>query len=72
MPDQLEDFVTAAEIGRRLGVTRQRASQLGQREDFPPPIGKIGNYVVWRWTDVEPWATAWRATRKKPPASSDA
>lgn len=54
----LEELVTAAEIGRRLGVSRQRAQQLGQQPDFPAPLGRVGNYTVFRWRDVEKWARA--------------
>lgn len=54
----LEELVTAADIGRRLGVSRQRASQLADREDFPTPLGRVGNYTVFRWRDIERWARA--------------
>ena len=54
-PEELEDLVTAAEIGRRLGVTRQRASQLAARPGFPKPLGRLGHYVIWRWSDVRAW-----------------
>ena|SRR5713226_6496058 len=54
-PPELEDLVTGAEIARRLGFTRARAHQLASRPDFPPPIGRVGNYVVWRWSDVKAW-----------------
>lgn len=54
---ELEDLVTAAEIGRRLGVSRQRAAQLAERDDFPAPIGRLGNYTVYKWKPVEKWAS---------------
>jgi predicted DNA-binding transcriptional regulator AlpA len=54
-PPELEDLVTGAEIARRLGVSRARAHQLSGRPDFPRPIGRVGNYVVWRWSDVKGW-----------------
>lgn len=54
----LEDLVTAAEIGRRLGVSRQRAQQLSQTGGFPTPLGRLGHYTVYRWHDVETWARA--------------
>lgn len=52
---ELEDLVTAAEIGRRLDLSRQRVAQLAERDDFPAPIGRVGNYVVYRWRDVDRW-----------------
>jgi hypothetical protein len=52
----LAELVTAAEIGRRLDVSRQRAQQLSQQPGFPEPLGRVGNYVVYRWADIERWA----------------
>jgi hypothetical protein len=52
----LDELVTAADIGRRFGITRERARQLSAKQGFPPPLGRIGNYQVWRWPDVEQWA----------------
>lgn len=51
----LEDLVTTAEAARRLGVSRQRMSQLAQRDHFPDPLGRVGQAVVYRWPDVEAW-----------------
>jgi predicted DNA-binding transcriptional regulator AlpA len=53
---EYEDLVTGADIARRLGISRERVRQLGERGDFPVPLGRLGNYVVWRWADVEKWA----------------
>lgn len=53
----LEDLVTGAEIGRRLGVSTQYVHKRAKQDDFPSPIGRVGNYVVWRWQDVERWNT---------------
>lgn len=55
MSRELEDLVTGAEIGRRLGLSTQRVHQLAARDDFPAPLGRVGNYVVWRWADVATW-----------------
>lgn len=52
---ELEDLVTGAELGRRLGISTQRVHQLAERPDFPQPIGRVGNSVVWRWSDVDEW-----------------
>jgi predicted DNA-binding transcriptional regulator AlpA len=52
---ELDELVTGAEIGRRLGVSKQRAHQLADRDDFPQPLGRVGNYRVWRWSDVDRW-----------------
>lgn len=54
-PD-MADLVTGGEIGRRLGISRQRVQQLAARDDdFPAPLGKLGASLVWRWDDVEKW-----------------
>lgn len=52
-PDEL---LTAADIGRRLGVSTQRAHQLTQQIRFPKPVGKIGNSYIWSRPKVEQWA----------------
>lgn len=54
--DELENLVTGAEIGRRLGMSRERVRQLAGREDFPRPLGRVGQAKVWRWSEVEAWA----------------
>jgi predicted DNA-binding transcriptional regulator AlpA len=58
--------VIAADIARRLGVSRQRVGILAQHDDFPRPIGVLGRSSVWRWASVERWA---RDTGRLPPAS---
>lgn len=52
---ELEDLVTQADIARRVGTSRQRVNQLADRDDFPAAVGRVGNYRVWRWTDVQQW-----------------
>jgi hypothetical protein len=52
---ELDELVTAADIGRRLGVTSQRAHQLVQQKRFPDPIGHVAGSDVWRWRDIERW-----------------
>lgn len=57
MPPKVEpaELVTAADIGRRLGVSTQRAHQLAQQGRFPEPVGRVATSVVWRWRDIERW-----------------
>ena len=50
------DLVSAAEIARRLSLTRERVRQLAATETFPTPLGRIGRSHIWRWADVERWA----------------
>lgn len=52
----LEELVTAADIARRLKVSPQRVRVLAGRDDFPDPLGRVGNYVIYRWADIQRWA----------------
>lgn len=51
-----DDLVTGAEIGRRLGISRQRVAKIAVRAGFPEPLGRLGQAKVWRWADVRAWA----------------
>jgi len=57
----LNELVTGAEIGRRLGVTREAVRQWRVRPEFPEPLGRIGQAVVWDWATVEVWAAVHRS-----------
>lgn len=46
----------SAEIGRMLGVSRQRVQQLINRPDFPKPYAVLEMGKVWDRADVETWA----------------
>jgi predicted DNA-binding transcriptional regulator AlpA len=58
---QLEDLITGAEVGRRLGISTERVRQLAGRPDFPPPAGRVGKAVVWKTSDVDEYAAGRRA-----------
>lgn len=47
----------AAEIGRLLGVSRQRVQQLVNADGFPPPVAVLDMGKVWRADDIRAWAT---------------
>jgi hypothetical protein len=51
-------MLNLSDIGRLLGVSRQRAAQLAQHAGFPKPAGEMGRGKVWRKTDIEQWARA--------------
>lgn len=56
-----DDLVTAAEIAKRLGRTRESVRLLiaGRRGrgDFPPAISHLrSRNRLWRWSDVAAWA----------------
>lgn len=43
----------AAELGKLLGVSRQRVSQLTAKEWFPSPISRLSMGPVWELVDIE-------------------
>src|SRR5439155_106649 len=51
----MHHLMGAAEIGRRLGLSRQRVQQLLRRPDFPTPDVDLAMGKVWRTEDVEEW-----------------
>lgn len=51
-----QPLVGQSEIGRMLGVTRQRAFQLVRQPGFPAPYARLDQGAVWRTTQVERWA----------------
>jgi prophage regulatory protein len=56
--DAVPGLMGAAEIGRLLGVSRQRVQQLVNTDGFPPPVAVLDMGKVWRADDVRAWATA--------------
>ena len=51
----MHHLMGAAEIGARLGVSRQRVQQLVSRPDFPAPVVVLGMGKVWETEAVEQW-----------------
>jgi predicted DNA-binding transcriptional regulator AlpA len=54
--DAKTELVIAADIARRLGISKQRVGVLAAGTGFPDPIGTLGRSHVWRWSSVERWA----------------
>ena len=52
------------EIAQMLGVTRQRAHALADRDDFPRPALRLHMGRVWRTAEVERWIA-----KQRPPKS---
>jgi hypothetical protein len=55
-----DDYVSRAEIARRIDKTREYVGQLASgttgHGDFPPPVSSVsGRSPRWRWSDVAPW-----------------
>lgn len=49
-------LMSTHEIAKLLGVSRQRASQLAQRDDFPEPIARLAACRIWESVAIEQWA----------------
>lgn len=56
----VDDLVGAAEIAERLGLASSSVVRDWRRRyaDFPTPVLTLRMGPVWRWPDVEAWATA--------------
>ena len=55
-----DDYVSRAEIARRINKSREYVGQLASgttgHGDFPPPVCSVsGRSPRWRWSDVAPW-----------------
>ncbi|MDI6099745.1 DNA-binding protein [Actinoplanes sp. NEAU-A12] len=48
-------FMGAAEIGKRLGVGRNRVYQITRDRDFPAPYQTLTMGSIWTVDDVEAW-----------------
>ena len=56
MVTAVHHLVGSAEIGRMLGVSRQRVQQLTAHADFPKPEVVLDMGKVWQRAEVETWA----------------
>ena len=56
----MNDLVGASEIADRLGLAHVESVHTLRRrhEDFPEPVTKLRQAMVWDWNDVEVWAKA--------------
>lgn len=54
----VDQLVGAAEIAQRLGVARPQVVHDWRRRhaDFPAPVVKLRQAMVWNWPEVERWA----------------
>ncbi|WP_436521428.1 helix-turn-helix transcriptional regulator [Actinoplanes sp. HUAS TT8] len=57
----LPQLMGTGEIGKRLGLSRQRIQQLADTADFPEPFQELGMGRVWLRPEVEAWIEVWRA-----------
>ena len=59
-------LVGVAELAEMLGVSRQRASALPERADFPSPVAVLRAGPVWRRGDVSQFVASWPRTSGRP------
>ncbi len=61
------EVVSGAEVGRRLGVSRERVRQWATdpKYGFPISLGWVGGAKVWQWLDVAGWAERRHLTLKE-------
>ncbi len=55
----LENLLDSAEVCLRLGVSRQRLSQLRQQTWFPPPTTMAGKRPLWRERSIDDFTATW-------------
>jgi hypothetical protein len=53
-----DDLVGAAEIAERLGLAQVQTVHTWRRRyaDFPEPIARLKQALIWAWPDIERWA----------------
>jgi hypothetical protein len=65
-PDRVE-LVGLAEVAEMLGISRQRASELTRRREFPMPVIVLAATPVWLASSVEYFRNNWdRKSGRKP------
>ncbi|MFE1785624.1 hypothetical protein ACFW9F_24385 [Streptomyces sp. NPDC059506] len=63
---QVPDLVGTSEIGQMLGVSRQRAVQLAQRDDFPPAVAQLKSGPVFLAEQVRAFESRWTRASGRP------
>ncbi len=58
-----DDLVGAAEIAERLGVAQVQTVHTWRRRypEFPQPVARLRQALIWSWPDVLAWAEARRS-----------
>lgn len=49
--------IRLVEIAELLGVTKQRAHQIAEEDDFPVPVAEDGRGRLWSRREVQAWAS---------------
>ena len=56
--EKMHHLMGVREIADMFGVSRQRASQFGNKADFPTPVATLASGPIWHTEDVEAWGRA--------------
>jgi hypothetical protein len=64
-------LVGLAEVAEVLGVSKQRVSELRDREDFPRPVAELRSGPVWRLVNLQTFIGAWDRRPGRPPRGAD-
>ncbi len=65
------NLMGAAEIAKRLGVSRQRIFQITNGKGFPDPVARLAMGNVWRGEDVDEWIRVHRPDRSESAEASE-
>lgn len=55
-----------AELAEHFGVSKQRVTQLRERDDFPLPIQELAAGPVWRLSDLSTFQEGWQRKPGRP------
>lgn len=64
--ERCPELMGAAEIGRHLGVSRQRVQQLVRTDGFPVPAAHLDMGKVWLADEVRDWASRRSGPQSRP------
>lgn len=68
---QIPPLVGLADIAAKLEVSRQRASQLAERADFPPIAARTAAGPLFIEAQVDTWAATWERKPGRPAGRTD-
>lgn len=53
-----DDLVGAAEVAERLGLAQVQTVHSWRRRysDFPEPVARLKQALIWAWPEIEAWA----------------
>jgi hypothetical protein len=66
-----EEYAGVTEVAKRLGVSKQRVSQLRGMEGFPEPVAELAAGPVWRVSHLQRFIQEWPRRPGRPASVSD-